>query len=122
MPGLISNVESRAPGDIRGEAANQNYNKDRQPLPKRRCTIKVLTLKHGTPALWQGLPVLVVILIGGFTTNVTWCAALNIRNKTGHQYFRPWLQAPHPKPEQENILEAGIAAPTREMIERVPSS
>ena len=84
--------------------------------------IKVLTLKHGTPALWQGLPVLVVILIGGFTTNVTWCAALNIRNKTGHQYFRPWLQAPHPKPEQENILEAGIAAPTREMIERVPSS
>src|SRR5947208_8787185 len=30
--------------------------------------IKSLTLKHGTPVLWQGLPVLVVILIGGFTT------------------------------------------------------
>jgi len=49
--------------------------------------IKTLTLKHGTPALWQGLPVLVVILIGGFTTNFIWCVALNIRNRTGHQYF-----------------------------------
>ena len=29
--------------------------------------IKALTLKHGTPPLWQGLPVLVVVLIGGFT-------------------------------------------------------
>src|SRR5438094_6907754 len=84
--------------------------------------IKALTLRHGTPMLWQGLPVLVVILIGGFTTNFIWCAALNIRNKTGHQYFRPWLQAPHPKPEQENILETDIAVPTREMIERVSSS
>ena len=46
--------------------------------------IKSLTLKHGTPVLWQGLPVLVVILIGGFTTNFIWCVILNIRNKTGH--------------------------------------
>src|SRR5947209_13658828 len=49
--------------------------------------IKTLTLKHGTPVLWQGLPVLVVVLIGGFTTNFLWCLALNIRNQTGHQYF-----------------------------------
>ena len=35
--------------------------------------IKALTLKHGTPDLWQGLPVLVVVLIGGFTTNFIWC-------------------------------------------------
>ena len=26
--------------------------------------IKALTLQHGTPTLWQGLPVLVVVLIG----------------------------------------------------------
>ncbi len=28
--------------------------------------VKALTMKHGTPVLWQGLPVLVVVLIGGF--------------------------------------------------------
>ena len=49
--------------------------------------IKLLTLKHGTPTLWQGLPVLVVVLIGGFTTNFIWCVALNIKNKSGFQYF-----------------------------------
>ena len=49
--------------------------------------IKSLTLMHGTPTLWQGLPVLVVVLIGGFTTNFIWCLALNIKNKTGFQYF-----------------------------------
>ncbi len=49
--------------------------------------IKQITLKHGTPVLWQGLPVLVVVLIGGFTTNFIWCLLLNIRNQTGYQYF-----------------------------------
>src|SRR6516225_1120761 len=49
--------------------------------------IKALTLQHGTPPLWQGLPVLVVVLIGGFTTNFLWCLALNVKNKTGFQYF-----------------------------------
>jgi len=49
--------------------------------------IKALTLKHGTPLLWQGLPVLIVVLIGGFTTNFLWCLALNLKNRTGFQYF-----------------------------------
>jgi L-rhamnose-H+ transport protein len=49
--------------------------------------IRALTLAHGTPALWQGLPVLVVVLFGGFTTNAIWCLTLNARNKTGDQYF-----------------------------------
>jgi len=49
--------------------------------------IKQLTLSHGTPALWQGLPVLVVVLIGGFTTNFVWCLLLNIKNRSGFQYF-----------------------------------
>jgi L-rhamnose-H+ transport protein len=59
--------------------------------------IKALTLKHGTPALWQGLPVLIVVLIGGFTTNFLWCLALNLKNRTGFQYFsaseQKYLQA-----------------------------
>ena len=49
--------------------------------------IKELTIRHGTPPLWQGLPVLVVLLLGGFTTNFIWCAILNVRNSTGSQYF-----------------------------------
>ncbi len=49
--------------------------------------IKAITMQHGTPALWQGLPVLVPVLLGGFTTNFIWCLALNIRNKSGHEYF-----------------------------------
>ncbi|MFA5265401.1 MAG: L-rhamnose/proton symporter RhaT [Opitutaceae bacterium] len=49
--------------------------------------IKKLTLAHGTPIIWQGLPVLIVILLGGFTTNFIWCALLNFKNRTGYQYF-----------------------------------
>ncbi len=49
--------------------------------------IKQITLRHGTPVLWQGLPVLVVVLAGGFTTNFIWCLILNMRNHTGYQYF-----------------------------------
>jgi L-rhamnose-H+ transport protein len=51
--------------------------------------IKALTVLHGTTPLWQGLPVLVVVLAGGFTTNFIWCVILNVRNRTGSQYFNP---------------------------------
>ncbi|HXF26667.1 MAG TPA: L-rhamnose/proton symporter RhaT [Bryobacteraceae bacterium] len=49
--------------------------------------IKALTLRHGTSTLWQGLPVLVIVLLGGFTTNVVWCVILNVRNRTQAEYF-----------------------------------
>ena len=49
--------------------------------------ISKLAIAHGTGALWQGLPKLVVILWGGFTTNFLWCVALNIKNRTGSEYF-----------------------------------
>jgi L-rhamnose-H+ transport protein len=42
--------------------------------------IRHLTLAHGTDPLSQGLPVLVVVLLGGFTTNAVWCAYLIVRN------------------------------------------
>jgi L-rhamnose-H+ transport protein len=84
--------------------------------------IKSLTLKHGTPVLWQGLPVLVVILIGGFTTNFIWCVILNIRNKTGHQYFRSHSQPLDPVEQQETIIETAIDTPSREVAEHAHSS
>ena len=83
--------------------------------------IKALTLKHGTPPLWQGLPVLVVVLVGGFTTNFVWCLALNIRNRTGFQYFtanpKRYLQV-----AAETIVETAIDAPSREVVEHMPSA
>ena len=50
--------------------------------------IKELTLAHGTSTMWQGLPVLVVVLAGGFTTNFVWCAILNVRNRSYGEYLR----------------------------------
>jgi len=49
---------------------------------------------HGTPSQWGGLPVLVVILAGGFTTNVIWCVILNLKNRTGHEYLSSTTRAP----------------------------
>jgi len=41
----------------------------------------------GTDPLWSGLPKLVVVLLGGFTTNCIWCVYLNLKNRTGRQYL-----------------------------------
>lgn len=41
----------------------------------------------GTSPLWTGLPKLVVVLLGGFTTNFLWCVMLNLRNGTTRQYL-----------------------------------
>ena len=39
-------------------------------------------LAQGTPSLWQNLPVLIVILTGGFLTNAVWCAYLAAKNRS----------------------------------------
>lgn len=53
----------------------------------------------GTTAIWSGLPKLVIVLLGGFTTNFVWCVMLNIKNGTGYQYFVSELRPEHtPKP------------------------
>jgi L-rhamnose-H+ transport protein len=77
--------------------------------------IKALTLRHGTPTLWQGLPVLVVLLLGGFTTNFIWCVLLNIRNHTGHEYFSSAIRGKIPARADEPILENVTDAPAEEM-------
>jgi len=77
--------------------------------------IKEITLRHGTPVLWQGLPVLVVVLAGGFTTNFVWCAMLNLRNKTAYQYLSSEVRGPIPDRRSEPILETVTDAPAEEM-------
>jgi len=45
-----------------------------------------LAVRHGAHPLWQNLPVLVVVLAGGFTTNLLWCLCLNLRNGSAGDY------------------------------------
>jgi len=72
--------------------------------------------KAGTSTLWTGLPKLIVVLLGGFTTNFIWCVILNIRNKTGYQYFSSTLRAATPKREDETIIETAVEAPSEEVV------
>jgi len=77
--------------------------------------IKAITLQHRTSTLWQGLPVLVVLLAGGFTTNVIWCLLLNKRNQSGYQYFQSDIRGHVPERSEEHILETVTDAPGEEM-------
>lgn len=76
------------------------------------------SLAAGTPALWSGLPKLVVVLLGGFTTNFIWCVLLNVKNRTGSEYFRREAREPIPAREDELIIETAIDAPGEEAVER----
>lgn len=49
--------------------------------------IRELTLAAGTRDLWQGLPVLIVVLLGGFTTNFLWCLCLIVKNRSARQWL-----------------------------------
>jgi L-rhamnose-H+ transport protein len=37
---------------------------------------------------WKGMPVLVVVLLGGFVVNATWCLFLNLKNKSIGDYAK----------------------------------
>lgn len=85
--------------------------------------IKQITVRHGTATLWQGLPVLVVLLAGGFTTNFIWCLILNIRNRTGYQYFSLRTRGHVPSINEEPIIETATDAPGMQMaLERMQAA
>ncbi|MCX6902792.1 MAG: rhamnose/proton symporter RhaT [Verrucomicrobia bacterium] len=56
-----------------------------------------------TSPSWAGMPVLVVVLFGGFLVNFLWCAMLNVKNKTCGDYTRTAT------PILGNLLFAGLA-------------
>ncbi len=66
------------------------------------------------------MPKLIVVLLGGFTTNFVWCVLLNIRNRTGYQYFSPTLRQEPPRREDETIIETAFDAPSEEMVVLAP--
>jgi len=59
----------------------------------------------GTTSVFAGLPRLIVVLLGGFTTNFVWCVILNVKNRTGYQYFDSVI-----RPEHRQGRKAGTAA------------
>jgi len=77
--------------------------------------VKALTLAHGTSTMWQGLPVLVVVLAGGFTTNFVWCAILHRRNKSAGEYLRLPANASHRSAAEHPPIENPIDAESTEM-------
>ncbi|MDB5719413.1 MAG: L-rhamnose/proton symporter RhaT [Alphaproteobacteria bacterium] len=49
--------------------------------------IRDATLAAGTTPIWQGLPVLCIVLLGGLTTNLIWCSWLIVRNRTAGEFL-----------------------------------
>src|SRR5208282_1387394 len=56
-----------------------------------------------TSPTWSGMPVLVVVLLGGFVVNAVWCLFLNVKNKTTGDYVKSAT------PLIGNFIFAGIA-------------
>jgi L-rhamnose-H+ transport protein len=62
-----------------------------------------LEISPPTPVAWAGMPVLVVVLLGGFVVNGAWCILLNLWNKTAGDYVR------RDAPFIPNLIFAGFA-------------
>ncbi len=60
-------------------------------------------VKAGVSPTWKGIPVLVVVLLGGLTVNLLWCLYLNLKNKTLGDYARK------DAPLAANAFFAGLA-------------
>jgi L-rhamnose-H+ transport protein len=62
-----------------------------------------LEIQPAGSAAWKGIPVLVVVLMGGFTINFLWCLYLNLKNKTIGDYMKAEI------PLLANLIFAGMA-------------
>jgi L-rhamnose-H+ transport protein len=49
--------------------------------------INAAVLDQGGSKIFQGIPALIVIMAGGFTTNCIWCLILNVKNRSGGDYL-----------------------------------
>jgi hypothetical protein len=108
---------------LRGKTAELNIIAGLKSLTRKEVAVAAVqsgvdfVALHKKHQLWTGLPVLIVVLLGGFTTNFIWCVLLNIKNKTGYQYFSGTLRSDPPRRDQETIIETALDAPSEEVVE-----
>jgi L-rhamnose-H+ transport protein len=57
---------------------------------------------------------LVIVLLGGFTSNFIWCAILNFKNRTGYQYFNGRLRQASPKQASETNMVTAADPPDKD--------
>ncbi len=62
-----------------------------------------LTIEPRTSVVWAGMPVLAVVLLGGFVVNFAWCLFLNLKNRTVRDYYSRGV------PVLPNLLFAAVA-------------
>ena len=79
--------------------------------------IAVASSAVGTDQIWTGLPKLVVVLLGGFTTNFIWCLILNLRNRSSYEYASSILRDVAHSRADETIVESAFDAPSEEAVE-----
>ena len=53
------------------------------------AAVKAGVVKPGELFAWQGMPVIMVVLWGGFTVSALWCLQQNLKNRTFGDYARP---------------------------------
>ncbi|ARS26141.1 L-rhamnose/proton symporter RhaT [Sphingomonas sp. KC8] len=68
--------------------------------------IRAASLAAGTNPLWQGLPVLCVVLAGGLTTNLIWCSILIARNRSLKELVGNSQEAERPPLARNYMLAA----------------
>jgi L-rhamnose-H+ transport protein len=61
-------------------------------------------VRSGARPLFQNFPVMIVALLGGFTTNFLWCAALSVRNRTARDYLRVRPVGPEVAAERPSLV------------------
>jgi L-rhamnose-H+ transport protein len=91
-----SDNSATAPAEIAG-AANVTYDKE----AKFWVVPGTLAGESLTAQAWRGMPILVVVLAGGFVINFLYCFFLNVKNKTIGDYVRGTVPS--------NLLFAGLA-------------
>ena len=62
-----------------------------------------LTIEPRTSLIWAGMPVLAVVLLGGFVVNFVWCFFLNVKNRSARDYVRKGV------PILPNLIFAAMA-------------
>lgn len=93
-----SEVIPSAPAEFEGnEAAFFDPDAKLWILPVKAEDEKITTRN------WKGMPVLVIVLLGGFVVNAGWCLILNIKNKTTGDYVKKG------SPILPNLIFAGLA-------------